>query len=342
MSTDTPAGPARTAAATPAQARAYWTTGPGRGEIREEPLAAPGPGEVLVRTLATGVSRGTELLVHRHEVPPDIAEDMRAPHQVGDLPGPVKYGYLAVGVVERGPEDLVGSRVFCLHPHQDWFVVPAADVVPIPDEVPTQRAVLAGTVETAVNALWDGAPRIGDRIAVVGAGMVGLSVALLLARHPLARLEVIETEPARREQVRALGLTGVAPDEARGDCDLVFHTSATEGGLATAVRLLGIEGEVIELSWFGTTTPATPLGGAFHSRRLAIRASQVGRVSPARSARRSYADRLAIALDALGDKAFDALLSPPIPFDELPAVIDEIASSQRDVLCQIIDYTGSQ
>ncbi|XVX22203.1 zinc-dependent alcohol dehydrogenase [Actinomycetota bacterium] len=311
------------------------------GEIRQEPLPRPESDEVLVRTLASGVSRGTETLVHRHEVPPEIAVDMRAPHQVGDLPDPVKYGYLSVGVVEQGPADLMGRRVFALHPHQDWFVVPSTDVVPIPDDVPTQRAVLAGTVETAVNALWDGAPRIGDRIAVVGAGMVGLSIALLLARHPLGRLEVVETDATRREQVRALGLTAVAPDESGEGCDLVFHTSASSGGLATAIGLLGMEGEVIELSWYGTTRPETPLGAAFHSKRLAIRASQVGRVSPARSARRSYGDRLAIALEALRDSAFDALLTPPVPFDDLPAAIDEIASDQREVLCQIIDYTGS-
>ncbi len=322
----------------PATACAYWTTGPGHGELRAEPCPRPGPGDVLVRALASGVSRGTELLVHRHEIPAEIAADMRAPYQVGDLPGPVKYGYLSVGVVEAGPDDLLGRRVFSLYPHQDWYVVPAAAVAPVPDAVPTPRAVLAGTVETAVNALWDAAPRIGDRVTVVGAGMVGLCVALLLRRHPLGRLQVVEPDPERRALVRRLGLDGVAVSDAAGDCDLVVHASATPDGLATALGLLGTEGEVIELSWYGTRTPEVPLGGAFHSRRLAIRASQVGRISPARAARRSHADRLAIALDALTDPAFDALLAPPRPFEDLPVVIADLASGRRDVLCQVLTY----
>lgn len=326
----------------PPHATAYWTTAPGRGELRREPLPPPGPDEVLVRTLATGISRGTELLVHHHQVPASVADVMRAPYQVGGLPGPVKYGYLAVGVVEAGPADLLGRRVFCLHPHQDWFVVPATDVVPVPDAIPTERAVLAGTVETAVNALWDAGPRIGDRVAVVGAGMVGLSIALLLGRHPLERLEVVESSARRRELVSELGLTAVDPADASTDCDLAFHTSASAAGLATALGVLGTEGEVIELSWYGERSPQVPLGGEFHARRLAVRASQVGRVSPARSARRTFADRLAVALAALEDPAFDRLVSSAVPFTDLPATIDAIARGDRDVLCQVISYPDPQ
>nr|NLD41214.1 zinc-binding alcohol dehydrogenase [Actinomycetales bacterium] len=322
-------------------ATAYWTVAPGRGELRTEFLADPIRDEVLVRALASGVSRGTELLVHRHEIPREIIAEMRGPHQAGDLPGPVKYGYLTVGVVEEGPEHLLGQRVFCLHPHQDRFVVPAADVVPIPHNVPTSRAILAGTVETAVNALWDAGPRIGDRVAVVGAGMIGLGVALLLQRHPLARLQVVETSESRRALLRELGLDAVTPDEAEDECDIVFHASATSAGLATTLRLLGTAGEAIELSWYGTRTPEVPLGGEFHSRRLVLRASQVGRVSPARAARRSAADRIAIALDALTDPVFDHLLAPAVPFAELPRVMEEIANGARDVLCQVIEYEGA-
>lgn len=320
------------------RATAYWTIAPGRGELRTEEIETPGPHEVLVRTLASGVSRGTELLVHRHEVPAAIAPDMRAPFQAGDLPGPVKYGYLAVGVVEEGPDELRGRRVFCLHPHQDRFVVPSASVVPIPDDVPSFRAVLAGTVETAVNALWDAAPRIGDRAAVVGAGMVGLGVAMLLARHPLGRLQVVEADEQRRALVADMGLAAVAPEDAAGHCDLAFHASATAAGLGTSLGLLGVEGELIELSWYGTTEPPAPLGGPFHSRRLTIRASQVGRIAPARAARRTPSDRLATALEALRDPVFDHLLSPPVPFADLPRVMEEIGEGRRDVLCQLVEY----
>lgn len=324
------------------EATAYWTIAPRQGELRRETLRSPGPSEVLVRALASGVSRGTELLVHRHGVPDAVRAGMRAPFQSGDLPGPVKYGYLSAGIVEAGPEPLRGRRVFCLHPHQDRYVVPAAAVTVIPDSVPTPRAVLAGTIETALNALWDAAPRYGDRIAVVGAGMVGLSVAFLLRRFPLARLEVVDTDPGRRGVVEAAGLRFVTPDAATGDCDLVFHASASDAGLATALDVLGVAAEVIELSWFGDHVPAVPLGGAFHARRLAIRASQVGRVAPARADRRTASDRLVLALDALADPVFDLLLGPAVPFAELPAAMAALDAGSGTPFCQLITYPSAE
>lgn len=320
------------------EATAYWTIGPRQGALRREPLRAPADGEARVRALASGVSRGTELLVHRHEVPDAVRAALRAPFQAGDLPGPVKYGYLSVGVVEAGPDDLVGRRVFCLHPHQDRYVVGAGALTPVPDAVPTPRAVLAGTVETAINALWDGPPRWGDRVAVVGAGMVGLALALLLRSFPLGRLEVVDPAPERRAVADAVGLNLVAPGEARGDCDLVFHASATEAGLAEALGLLGIEGELVELSWFGDTAPHVPLGLGFHARRLTLRSSQVGRVAPARAARRTASDRLVLALDALADPAFDRLLAPPVPFAALPSTMEALDAGAGAGSCQVVTY----
>lgn len=323
---------------TQAEASAYWTVGRGRGEIRHETVPEPNDDQVLVRTLASGVSRGSELLVHHGQVPAEVASSMRAPHQQGELPGPVKYGYLAVGLVVRGPDHLVGRRVFCLHPHQTEFVVPADEVTIVPDGVPTNRAVLAGTVETALNALWDAGPRMADRVAVIGAGMVGLSVALLLRRHPLERLQVVETAPDRRSMIERLGLCAVSPQDAAGDCDLVFHTSASTDGLSRGLELLGLEGELIELSWYGTRAPTVPLGGDFHARRLTIRASQVGQVSPARRARRSHAQRMAAALEQLHDDSFDLLLGDPLPFDDLPRVMQRLADGELTAPCQVISY----
>ncbi|WP_454086322.1 NAD(P)-dependent oxidoreductase [Georgenia sp. Marseille-Q6866] len=319
-------------------AEAYWTVGPEQGEIRQAHLAPPGAGEVLVRTLSSAISRGTEMLVHRHAVPEAVRPLMRAPFQEGDLPGPVKYGYLSVGVVEAGPEELVGRRVFCLYPHQTRYVVPATAVVPVPDDVPTERAVLAGAVETAVNALWDAAPRLGDRVAVVGMGMIGASVATLLSGFPLGRLQVVDVDPRRKELARRLGLELVTPEEAAGDCDVVLHCSASEAGLATALRLAGEEAEVVELSWYGTDAPRVPLGEAFHARRLTVRASQVGAVSAARRARRTTADRLGVALDALRDPRLDALLTGASDFAELPGTVADIASGRLPALCHVIRY----
>ncbi|MEW2248342.1 MULTISPECIES: zinc-binding alcohol dehydrogenase [unclassified Streptomyces] len=318
-------------------ARAFWLRSPGHGEIREVALPEPAEGEAVVRTLYTGVSRGTETLVFRGGVPQSQYAAMRAPFQEGDFPGPVKYGYLNVGVVEEGPRQLTGRTVFCLYPHQTRYVVPAAALTVVPEHVPAGRAVLAGTVETAVNALWDAAPLVGDRVAVVGGGMVGCSVAALLARFPGVRVQLVDTDPARARTAEALGVGFAAPEDALGGCDLVIHASATEQGLARALQLLAAEGTVVELSWYGDRRVSLPLGEAFHSRRLTIRGSQVGTVSPARASR-SYADRLALALDLLADPALDALITGESAFDDLPEVLPRLASGDLPALCHRIAH----
>jgi threonine dehydrogenase-like Zn-dependent dehydrogenase len=320
---------------------AYWVRSPGHGEIRPVRLPDPGPDEVLVRTRYTGVSRGTETLVFRGEVPESQYATMRAPFQEGDFPGPVKYGYLNVGVVESGPDALLGRTVFCLYPHQTAYVVPAGAVVPVPGDVPPMRAVLAGTVETAVNALWDAAPLVGDRVSVVGGGMVGCAVAAILARFPGVHVELVDADPERAATAAALGVGFAPPEGATGGRDLVVHASATSAGLRRSLDLLAPEGTVVELSWYGDREVALPLGGAFHSGRLTIRSSQVGTVSPARRASRSYADRLALALELLRDKAFDTLLTGGSRFEELPDVLSELASGARTALCQVITYPGA-
>jgi threonine dehydrogenase-like Zn-dependent dehydrogenase len=322
------------------QARAFWLRSPGEGELRPAPLPEPGPDEILVRTRYSGISRGTETLVFRGGVPADQYATMRAPFQEGDFPGPVKYGYLNVGVVEEGPPALVGRRVFCLYPHQTAYVVPAGAAVEVPDGVPSRRAVLAGTVETAVNALWDAAPLIGDRVTVVGAGMVGCCVAALLARFPGVRVQLVDVDPERAAVAEALGVPFVPPADADGGRDLVIHASATSAGLRRSLELLAPEGTVLELSWYGDREVNLSLGGSFHAGRLSIRSSQVGMVSPARRASRGFADRLALALDLLRDPAFDALISGEHRFEELPGVLARLAAGDLPGLCHLITYGG--
>ena len=322
-------------------ARAFWLVEPFVGEIRPEELPAPGAGEVLVRTLHSGVSRGTEALVFRGAVPASQYAAMRAPFQEGDFPGPVKYGYLSVGVVEDGPPHLLGATVFALFPHQSAYVVPAEAVAVVPEDVPSRRAVLAGTVETAVNALWDAAPLLGDRVAVVGGGMVGCCVARLVGRIPGARVTLVDVDPSRAEVATALGvdfaLAGQAAQTVPG-CDLVVHTSATSAGLQLSLELLAAEGTVFELSWYGDDEVRLALGGSFHSGRLGIRASQVGEVAAVRRSRRTRSDRLAMALELLRDPAFDALLTGQSPFEELPAVMAGLADGSLPALCHTITY----
>jgi threonine dehydrogenase-like Zn-dependent dehydrogenase len=276
--------------------------------------------------------------VFRGQVPPDQYTAMRAPFQDGDFPGPVKYGYLNVGVVEDGPEHLRGRTVFCLYPHQTRYVVPASAVTVVPDDVPVSRAVLAGTVETAVNALWDAAPLVGDRVTVVGAGMVGCSVARLLAGMPGTDVELVDVDTDKAAVAAALGARFASPGAATPGRDLVVHTSATSAGLQLSLDLLRREGTVVELSWYGDEEVSVALGGAFHSGRLTIRASQVGAVARSRRDARSTQDRLALALELLRDPAFDALVTGESHFHDLPEVLSRIAAGRLPGLCHAITY----
>jgi threonine dehydrogenase-like Zn-dependent dehydrogenase len=263
---------------------------------------------------------------------------MRAPFMAGTFPFPVKYGYATVGRVEVGP--LRDQVVFTLHPHQTLFALPAEAVSVIPDRVPPARAVLAANMETALNALWDGAPQPADRIAVVGGGVVGLLIARLCARLPGAEVTVVDVVPARAGLARALGASFETPEKAAGECDLVFHASGNGAGLSTALRLAGEEATIVELSWYGNSEVAVPLGAAFHSRRLRLVSSQVGKVAPSHRARWSHRRRLAAALALLDDAALDALLAPAVDFDELPARLADLLAPEGDARCPLIRYPG--
>jgi threonine dehydrogenase-like Zn-dependent dehydrogenase len=317
---------------------ALWYVGPGRAEIRSETVPAPGPDQVRVRTLFGALSRGTERLVFAGRVPESEHARMRAPFMDGAFPFPVKYGYVAVGEVEEGVRDLVGQRVFALHPHQTRFTLAADAVVPIPVGIPPRRAVLAANMETALNAVWDAGPGPGDRIAVVGAGTVGALAARLAARLPGAEVTLVDIEPARRELAEQLGLGFALPDAAPEDCDLVIHASASAAGIATALRIAGTEATVLELSWYGAGEIPVPLGAAFHSRRLRLVSSQVGMVAASHRPRWSHRRRAAAAVALLDDPALDALIAPAIAFHDLPARLPAILEPAGGVLCQLIRY----
>lgn len=322
----------------PVRALAFWTVAPGVGELRETPLADPGPDEVRVRARRSGISRGSESLVFLGRVPASQRSAMRCPFQDGEFPGPVKYGYASVGVVEAGPPSLLGRRVFCLYPHQDRYVVPADSVVPLPDAVSDARGVLAANIETAVNGLWDAAPRVGDHIAVVGAGVVGCLVAALAARIPGTRVELVDPDERRAPLAARLGCTFATPGRASVDADLVVHASGQPAGLATALELAGFEATVLELSWYGDRAVSLALGESFHSKRLQLRSSQVGAVATAQRARWSHRRRMALALELLADPVFDGLLSGESPFETLPATLARLADAPDGALCHVVTY----
>ncbi len=310
-------------------AEAFWVVGENRGEIREQALGVLAPGMVRVRATASAISRGTESLVFQGRVPLSQAEIMRCPHQEGSFPFPVKYGYCSVGrVIEsQAAAVAVGTRVFCLYPHQTEYDVAASAVVAIPDTVSDRRATLAANLETAINALWDAPPLIGDRIVVIGGGLVGLMIATLASLVPGTQVQVIEPSVARAETASDLGLAVATPDRALYDADLVVHASGNPQGLALGLELAGFEATVLEVSWYGDKSVPLPLGEAFHSRRLRLISSQVGAVSDRRRARRGHRDRLATALDLLADPLWDVLLADPIAFRDLPQAMARLAAA---------------
>jgi hypothetical protein len=331
------------------EAFALWTVAPGVAQLRSEALPACSDGEVEVRTHWSGVSRGTEALVARGSVPPSEHQRMRAPFQVGEFPFPVKYGYLSVGTIETDPAQdgsglVRGQAVFALHPHQSRFVVPRSAVTPVPETVPLRRAVLAGTVETAVNVLWDAGPVVGDRIVIVGAGMVGGAIAAVARGIPGVEVTLIDVDAGKATLAAALGVgfaTSSEASEAAPQADVVIEASGRTAGLQLALRLAPTDGEVVAAGWYGGDQEPLELGADFHSRRLGIRASQVGAVAPSRRMQRSTADRLALALRLLEDPAFDLLLGGTSTWRRLPEVVAALADGTADPLCHTIDWSDA-
>lgn len=317
---------------------ALWYCGPKKVELREEVIPPPGTGEVRVKTLYSAISRGTEALVFGGRIPAGEFERMRAPFMAGDFPFPVKYGYAAVGQIENGSDGLRGKNIFALYPHQAAFNLPTGAVVPLPDDVPPLRAVLAANMETALNGVWDAAPGPADRIAVVGAGVVGSLVAYLCGRIPGADVTLVDINPGRAELAGRLGVGFAEPANARADCDLVVHASGSPDGLRTALELAGDEATVLEMSWYGDAPVTAMLGGPFHSRRLRLISSQVGRVAPSHRSRWTHGRRLAAAIAMLTDSRLDALLAPTVAFSELPERLPKILDAGSGILCQPIIY----
>jgi threonine dehydrogenase-like Zn-dependent dehydrogenase len=250
----------------------------------------------------------------------------------------VKYGYISVGLVEEGPAALLGRKVFCLHPHQTRYQVPVAAVHPLPGDLPPERAVLAANMETAVNGLWDAAPRLGDRTAVIGAGTLGCLVARLVSRIPGSAVELIDVNPGRAEVASRLGVAFSNPESASREADLVIHTSGSPAGLDAALDIAGFESTVLEMSWYGEQRVVLPLGEGFHHRRLTLRSSQVGTVATAQRPRWDCRRRMALALSLLSDPVLDCLITGEDAFEDLPEAQARLATAPRDTICHRIRY----
>lgn len=317
--------------------RALFYVAPGRAELRSTKSLGMEPGRIKIRSLYSGISRGTERLVFQGRLPESEWSRMRVPGQEGEFPFPVKYGYALTGLVEEGPPDLVGQLVFTMNPHEDGFVCDAGRVMPLPEGLPPRRAVLGANMETALNAIWDSGAGPSDRIVIVGGGLVGLLVAALASRLPGAEVTVVDVVD-RATAARALGADFARPADAPDEADVVFHCSASEAGLRHAIDIAGTEAAIVEMSWYGDRQVALPLGGPFHARRLRLISSQVGMVAASRRPRWSHARRLAAALALLADDRFDAVITEEVAFSDLPGALPRILAPDASGIATVVRY----
>lgn len=318
--------------------QSLWYIAPEKAEIRSESLTPLANQSVRVRAMFSALSRGTESLVYRGLVPESEYVRMLAPWMGGAYPFPIQYGYSNVGRVEDGPFDLIGKHVFALQPHKTLYQAGVQDIVVLPDGVSAERAVLAANMETALNAVWDAAPGPGDRIAIIGGGVVGCLVAYLCGHLPSAEVTLVDINPKREAIARSLGIHFSLPESATLDCDVVFHCSASAAGLATAMSVAGNEATVLELSWYGANVIPAPLGGAFHSRQLHLQSSQVGHIAASHRPRWTHRRRLQTAIQMLTDSRLDVLLEPAIHFADLPDRLPNLLGARSDALCCLIYY----
>ncbi len=327
-------------------ARVVRFLAPGRVELEEVPVREPQDGEVLVRAEYSGISGGTELLAYRGEVDPELPLDETLGALGGTFAYPFAYGYSVVGTVEKSRGGVpAGSRVFAFHPHQEAFVVGDEDVVRLDGGEP-RSATLLPLVETALQVSLDAGPRLGEDVAVVGLGAVGILSALLLERAG-ARVLASEPSEARRAAAAAVGVRAVTPEEletavseatgGRG-ITLVVEASGNPHVLAEALRLLAHEGTALVCSWYGTKPVPLPLGAEFHRRRLTIRSTQVSTIPAALSARWDRRRRLAAARALLTELPVSALATHEFPFDRAPEAYEALARGDGGVVHAALRY----
>lgn len=320
------------------QPTALWHLSETHSEIRQIPSVLFLEGYCEIKALYSLISTGTERLVASGKVPEELHASMQVPYMEGSFSLPVKYGYSLVGEVVDGPENLKRKIVHLLHPHQDYCVVLAEDVFVIPREIPSQRAILASNLETALNALWDSGVSAGDKVMVAGFGIIGSLVVRLLTLMPAVQVMVIDTDPNRKKLAETMGFSTAHAEELDADFDLAFHCSGHETGLQTCIDKAGPEGKVIEMSWYGNKPVTLNLGGTFHSQRKSIISSQVSSLPASKQARWNFYRRKQVVFELLKNPAFDQHIAATIAFQELPALFEKIRKGQTDALSYGVSY----
>ena len=307
-------------------------------ELRSETVPDVGPEEVRLEAIASAISHGTEMLVYRGQVPDGL--DLDLPTLRGSFNFPIKYGYASVGrVVEAGARVTClarGDAAFVHHPHQSTYVVPATMPVRLAGDLDPTLGVFLANVETATNVVVDAAPRLGERVAVFGQGVVGLLITQLLRRTGVSQIIVVEPVARRRELACDVGadvaLGAHSAAEAIRDLtdglgvDLAIEASGSPAALDPALDALAFGGTCVVCSWYGTKPVELKLGGAFYRRRLRIVSSQVSTIDAGLQPRWTHQRRLSLARDLLPNLKLSSLISHRIPFEraaEAFALVDQ-------------------
>lgn len=332
----------------PGQTRAVWTTGPRSLELRAEHLSPPGPHEVLVRTLVSGISQGSEMLVYRGEAPRDLPLDL--PTLAGSFAFPIKYGYALVGRVEAAGSAAtgfaLGDHVFVHHPHQEAFTVVETMPIRLPRGLDPVLGVFTANLETAVNALLDSTIHLGESVVVFGLGVVGMLIAQLLKRSGAGLVVAVDPLPARRALATVAGIDTVLSNDidisaqvhdltqGRG-ADLAIEASGHGAALQAAIDCVADEGTVLAVSWYGMKPVTLALGGHFHRGRVQVQSSQVGRVNPELAPRWDRARRTALVQHLLPSLHLAELITHRIPFERAAdafRLLDEHADEALQVV----------
>ncbi|WNJ16800.1 zinc-binding alcohol dehydrogenase [Pontibacter sp. G13] len=319
-------------------AQALWHLDAQSSELAEVPLEISPTLPCTVETQASLISSGTERLVSSGLVPASIQPDMRVPYMRGNFEFPMTYGYSLVGKVSNHDHPLSGQMVHLLHPHQTICQVASGDAFPVPEGIPARRATLASNLETAVNAIWDSGMSTGDKILVVGFGIIGSLVARLASLFPGTEVYVAETQRKRRMMAEQMGFFLLGDHDSEVEFDCAFHCTGASGGLQTAIDQVGYEGVIVELSWYGTRGIEVNLGGDFHSKRKKIISSQVSNLPADRQGRWGFRRRKETVFELLKDPVFDAHITREIPFEELPDFFQRLRQGEIHELACCVSY----
>lgn len=312
-------------------------------DVVEEPMPRPQRGEVLVRSHVSAISAGTELLFYRGQVPKDMPVDSTISALSGTMGYPMRYGYASVGkVVETGSDvDCTwrGRMVFAFYPHTSHFVVNVRDILSVPAHLTAAQAALLPNMETAVNLLLDGAPVIGERVAVFGQGTVGLLTTALLAHYPLEQLVTFERLAARRAASRSMGASSSVDPESSAvdanDFDLAFELTGQPAALNEAIARTGFAGRIVIGSWYGSKRCNIELGGTFHRSRIRLLSSQVSTLQPEHSGRWSHQRRISTAWSMLEHTDVAALITHIVPIEQAAYAYD-LLDNQAEGVIQIL------